>query len=308
MTTTTTRRPVTLDERKASAELRAAGAATQGYRMQRDAGGAHCAAPEGTARMVGFPATIRAKKVTYNDQELVHLQGVASVYDVRYEMWDMFGPYEEIVDAHAGDETLASDPDVSYLVNHKGLTMARTVNPMPGKLPTLLLANVDVPEYATTGLGNDAYVNPKRHDIADLVTAVDDGLITEMSFAFMIEEGWWSDDWMTYKITKFDIHRGDVSAVNYGANPYTSVAARQQEILRDVARMPAGAARAALRELMGRSDVGIDVLYRAYAAGAAQDRALSVAAAEARIGGGPSEARGRSLTLVEAMLAEDGEF
>ena len=77
---------------------------------------------------------------------------------------------------------------------------------------------------------------------------------------------------------------------------------------RDVARMPAGAARAALRELMGRSDVGIDVLYRAYAAGAAQDRALSVAAAEARIGGGPSEARGRSLTLVEAMLAEDGEF
>jgi len=302
----TKRRPATLDERKAAAEARAKGAATTGYetaRQRRDAGQLTTPMPpEGGARQVGFPAQLRAKKVTYNDQELYHLQGVASVYDIRYEMWDMFGPYEEIVDGHAGDETLASDPDVAFLVNHRGLTMARTVA-MPGKLPTLALGNVDVPEYATTGLGNDAYLNPKRQDVSDLIIAVDDGAITEMSFAFMIEEGWWSDDWMTYKITKFDINRGDVSAVNYGANPYTSVAARQQEILADVARMSSGPARAVLRHLMGRTDLGVtrDMLYRAYEQDRADAPAPSAAATVPQQGGG------RTLALVKARLIADGD-
>jgi len=307
MPTMTKRRPATLDERKAAAELRAAGAATNGYETQRQrrlsaATTATAMPPEGGARQVGFPAQLRAKKVTYNDQELYHLQGVASVYDIRYEMWDMFGPYDEIVDGHAGDETLASDPDVAFLVNHRGLTMARTVA-MPGKLPTLALGNVDVPEYATTGLGNDAYLNPKRQDVSDLIIAVDDGAITEMSFAFMIEEGWWSDDWMTYKITKFDINRGDVSAVNYGANPYTSVAARQQEILADVARMSSGPARAVLRHLMGRTDLGVtrDMLYRAYEQDRADAPAPSAAATVPQQGGG------RTLALVKARLIADGD-
>jgi len=256
---------------------------------------------------MGFPATMRAKKTTYNDQELYHLHGIASVTNTTYEMWDMWGPYDEVIDGGAFDTTLAADPDVAFLTNHRGLTMARTVA-MAGKKPTLLLAmedtHVDATDEDVPGLGTNAYVNPKRTDVSDLVIAIDDGAITEMSFAFMIVEGWWSDDFLTFKITEVDIDRGDVSAVNYGANPYTSIAARQREILADIARMPAGAARAAFRELAGRSDLDLDTLYRAYAAGDAADQATPTRAATAAAAT-TSRGMGRSLSHVEALLAED---
>jgi hypothetical protein len=141
--------------------------------------------------------------------------------------------------------------------------MARTLA-MAGRQPTLLLGMVEGPEPTDNGLGVDAYVNPARTDVQDLVTAIDDGNVTQMSFAFMLIEGWWSDDFETFKITEVDIHRGDVSAVNYGANPFTSIEARQQEILADVRNMPASAARAAFRELMARNDLDLDTLMRAY--------------------------------------------
>ena len=46
-----------------------------------------------------------------------------------------------------------------------------------------------------------------------------------MSFAFMIDGGEWSRDMDVFRLTGVNLHRGDVSAVNYGANPYTSIAA-----------------------------------------------------------------------------------
>lgn len=315
MSTMTRRRPATDEERLYAAERRAAHAATAGYRTQRDAARGGVGVPEGPARSLGFGAALRAKKVTYNDQQLVHLRGIASVFDTKYEMWDMWGPYDEIVDGHAADKTLAADPDVAFLVNHRGVTMARTVA-MPGKQPTLLLGVDDVPGMDVTGLASDAYLNPKRQDVADLVIAVEDGQVTEMSFAFMIEEGWWSDDFMTFKIAEFDIHRGDVSAVNYGANPYTSIAARQREILADVAAMPAGAARAVLRELMGRTDISVDTLYSAFWAGVDEDRARAAkerasaedaAPAAAEDVPGSTRGPGRSLTHIAALLADDDE-
>ena len=76
-----------------------------------------------------------------------------------------------------------------------------------------------------------------------------------MSFAFLLEEGWWSDDFTTFRISKLDIHRGDVSVVNYGANPYTSIEARQRETLADLEHAPVGVARAALARLAGRNDL-----------------------------------------------------
>jgi hypothetical protein len=42
-----------------------------------------------------------------------------------------------------------------------------------------------------------------------------------MSFAFRIESGQWSPDYTEYRINRYDIHRGDVAIVGYGANPYT---------------------------------------------------------------------------------------
>jgi hypothetical protein len=36
----------------------------------------------------------------------------------------------------------------------------------------------------------------------------------------------WSPDWMQYRIEEVDLHRGDVSAVNFGANPFASSGTR----------------------------------------------------------------------------------
>lgn len=196
--------------------------------------------PNGESRSHPFPAELRVETVIWQEQERVRLVGTASVTEKRYPMWDMFGPYDEIVDQNAFTDTLARKPDVSYLVNHRGLTMARTAN------GTLLLSS------DSKGLQTEAFVNPKRADVADLIIAVQDRDITEMSFAFRIDEGEWNEDFTEFRILQVDLDRGDVSAVNYGANPYTSVAARQAEVMEDVRRLPEGAQRAAVAELQER--------------------------------------------------------
>jgi HK97 family phage prohead protease len=161
-------------------------------------------------------------------------------------MWDFFGPYEEIIDRVAFDKTLAANPDVSFLENHRGLSMARTTN------DTLALCMGDL--SGRTGLKSDAWLNPKRSDVSNLVIAIEDRIITEMSFAFMLNEGWWSEDFETFKITEADINRGDVSAVNYGANPFTSISARSaRDIMRELDNLPLGAARAAMSRLSDRT-------------------------------------------------------
>lgn len=181
-----------------------------------------------------FGAELRAETLIWNDSERIRVQGYASIVGRSYKMYDMFGEYREIIQPGAFDETLAAKPDVAFLLNHRGVTMARTTN---GSLEL---------EADSKGLRSLAYLNPKRTDVRDLVTAIEDKDITEMSFAFMIEDGEWDEDYTRYQINKVNIDRGDVSAVNYGANPYTSIQARQNEIIQAFARIPRGAQRAAM--------------------------------------------------------------
>jgi HK97 family phage prohead protease len=195
------------------------------------------------ARMLPFTAKeLRAQLVDREGKQFYRVDGYASITERAYEMYDFFGVYEEIIDGRAFDKTLSAKPDVAFLVNHRGVTMARTTN------GSLDLA-VD-----SLGLRSTGYLNPDRQDVRDLVSAIEDRLITEMSFAFMLEEGEWSEDFMTFRITECNIDRGDVSAVNYGANPYTSIAARSQEIMRDLEHLPRGMVRAAIDVLQHRDD------------------------------------------------------
>lgn len=191
------------------------------------------------ARLEPFGATWRHQPVQLDGKTFTQLDGYASVVELEYEMWDMWGPYGETIEAGAFDETLAAGPDVAFLTNHKGLTMARTKGD-----PATLTLDVD-----PRGLHSLALVNPARTDVSDLLTAIDDGNITEMSFAFMILDGEWDDTYEHFRILKVDLDRGDVSAVNYGANPYTSIAARSREIMRELTSMPAGFQRSALARL-----------------------------------------------------------
>lgn len=199
------------------------------------------AIPCGAGRSQTFKAPqLRGQTVERDGKSFYELDGYASVTEVGYEMYDMFGPYTEVIDAGAFDETLRSDPDVAFLLNHRGLTMASTKN------QTLELS-VD-----ETGLHSLAWLNPTRSDVKDLVSAIDDGLITEMSFAFRITDGQWSPDWSEYRIKAVDLNRGDVSAVNYGANPHTSIMARQNELMAQVEQLQGAALAAAYERLAQR--------------------------------------------------------
>lgn len=171
------------------------------------------------------------------------VEGYYTVYERGYEMWDEHGPYVEVVSAGAGDKTTRANPDVVFLVNHRGLALARTT------ANTLDLWSDE------TGGGNRAWLNPQRDDVKRLVLGIEDGNVTEQSFAFLIESGRWNADFTQYRIDVYDLDRGDTSAVNYGANPQTSIAARAREILDELDHLPAGAARAALDRLHHRSDL-----------------------------------------------------
>ncbi len=150
---------------------------------------------------------------------LLDFHGVASAYEAPYEMWDMFGPYNEVVSAGAGARSMArSDLDVPFVLGHDQLRrMARTLN------GTLTLTETD------EGLIVDApALDPTDVDVAYIAPKLRAGLIDEMSFAFRIVRGMWSPDYTEYRIEEYDIHRGDVAIVGYGANPTTSGALRSQ--------------------------------------------------------------------------------
>lgn len=224
---------------------------------------------------VRFGSELRAKKVDRDGQQYYFVEGYASVFERGYEMWDMFGPYTEVVSAGAADKTLDAKPFVVYRFNHAGTPMANTQN---GRLE--LFAD-------ETGLGDRAWLNPKRDDVDLLIKAIDDQDITEQSFMFQITSGHWSPDYTEYRIDEFDLDRGDVGPVTYGANPHTSVAARSGDWLAMLPNVSPLARREAFQLLSSQPEL----------AGRGEPKTPAPPAA--------SLTMGRSLALVEAELLAD---
>lgn len=146
------------------------------------------------------------------DGEPLLFRGYASVTERAYEMWDMFGPYNEIVSAGAFDATLKRDGlDVPLVLAHDSLRrIARTTN------GTLSLSVDD------NGLLVEARLDPSDVDVAYIAPKLRAGLVDEMSFMFRIDSGQWSPDYEEFRINAVDIHRGDVAIVGYGASPHTA--------------------------------------------------------------------------------------
>ena len=163
--------------------------------------------------LVPAKVELRAK----GDSDRLDFHGIASVTERGYEMYDAFGPYTEVVEAGAFADTLArADLDVVLVLGHDSMRrIARTKN------GSLVLAETD---EGLDVLASD--LDPSDADVAYIVPKLRSGLIDEMSFMFRIESGQWSPDYSEYRITRVDIHRGDVSIVGYGANPHTSASLR----------------------------------------------------------------------------------
>lgn len=190
--------------------------------------------PSSDLRSEAFSAQLRSSIVEKDGKEFVQFAGVASVVETWYEMYDFWGPYSEKVARGAFDKTLAAMPDVAFLLNHRGTTMART------KVSRTLRLWTD----DSGSLAMEALCNSQRQDVTDLRHAVDDGDVDQMSFAFRITDGLWSQDFTEFIITEVDLDRGDVSAVNYGANPFTSISARSKQALASVDELPVPVLRA----------------------------------------------------------------
>ncbi|MBP6570918.1 MAG: HK97 family phage prohead protease [Gemmatimonadales bacterium] len=171
-----------------------------------------------TVRASAAPATASVRAAADSGSALPeNVFGIASRTEVGYEMWDMFGPYTEVVDREAFDGTLAAEPLVEFALNHSaggGAPMAHTRN------DTLTLSVTD------EGLAYDAHVDTTRTDVSDMVKALQRGDLAEASFKFRIVRGQWSPDYSEYRILEVDLNRGDVSAVNFGANPTATSGAR----------------------------------------------------------------------------------
>ena len=180
-------------------------------------------APEESARSAMLaPAALSVREAGESGDGLI-FQGVASVTERAYDMWDAFGPYAEVVDRGAFDNTLAQpDLDVPLVLAHDQMRrIARTTN------GSLRLSMTD------EGLGVDADLDRRDLDVAYIEHKLRAGLIDEMSFAFRIVNGQWSPDYTEYRITEVDLHRGDVAIVGWGANPHTTANLRQQPAHRE---------------------------------------------------------------------------
>jgi HK97 family phage prohead protease len=179
---------------------------------------------------------IELRAATDPESTLVDFYGHASVTNKPYEMYG--GPdkggWNETVDRGAFKKTLSEKPDVAFLVNHEGLTLART------KAGTLTLAEDGV------GLEVKASLDTRVSLVNDLVVLMEQGNLDEMSFAFRIvrqkwldadgeEVPWWDMAGIDRHITEVSIQKGDVSVVNYGANPYTDASLRSlDEAIREL--------------------------------------------------------------------------
>lgn len=147
------------------------------------------------------------------------LTGYASVFDKGYEMYG--GPdkggWTEFVDRRAFDETLKRKPDLHLLINHEGMPLART------KSGTLHLSTDSV------GLKVQAELDRSDPDVQRLEPKMTRGDMDEMSFAFRTIRHEWNADESERRLLELNLDKGDVSVVNFGANPHTSVGLRSAQ-------------------------------------------------------------------------------
>ena len=139
----------------------------------------------------------------------VRVVGYASTYDQPYPIWGgpEAGGFMETIAAGAFDKSVRERDDVRFLLNHDGVSLART------KSGTMTL------EADEIGLLVDADLDPGSPIVAGLRSAMGRGDMDQMSFAFEVTQQQWSPDWSERRIT--EVRLFDVSVVTYPANDQT---------------------------------------------------------------------------------------
>ena len=234
-----------------------------------------------------------------SDGNTLRLEGYASVFDKPYEVNG--GPngngWDEIVTRNAFQRTLSESPDVHLLINHDGLPLART------KSGTLRLGT------DSTGLLVDADLDRRDPDVQGLEIKMARGDMDEMSFAFRVKKQSWSADDTVRSLDEISLHKGDVSVVNWGANPNTSA-----KILRNAVRMLANGdideeQLAELRAMSDEVDRAVDALRSTRTVidlGAAKDGIFSAAEVRAVIDAGEPDDSPLAQAVHDLVANTDG--
>jgi Escherichia/Staphylococcus phage prohead protease len=144
------------------------------------------------------------------DDGTIVLSGYGSVTETPYPI----GFYDETVVRSAFKRTLAEGCDTQFLVNHSGGPLARTTT-----------GSLDLDENQR-GLWYAARLQPWDPDVASIRPKLERGDLSESSFAFLVREQEWDADFTKRALLDVSLHRGDVSVVNYGANPATTASLR----------------------------------------------------------------------------------
>lgn len=143
------------------------------------------------------------------------IEGYATVYNYPYEIGDLdAGGFTERIAAGAAAKS-AREADVPLLMNHQGMTLART------RSGTLELESDDI------GLRVAASLDERNPFAAAAISALERGDIDEMSFAFRALRQQWNDDYTERTITEVKLF--DVTLANKGANPATLVRVGTQD-------------------------------------------------------------------------------
>ncbi len=237
--------PNTLERSQDAAQKRAAAVRALADRPSHR----RCAeAPTSGARVTARVSEIRLSEPSTSG--IVRFDGYASVTEQPYEMWDWYGPYEEVVRAGAFRQTLLqSDLDVPFVIVHDQIRrMARTI------MGTLHLEETD------HGLHVGADLDTRDSDVAYIVPKLipnesGHSLVDEMSFAFRIIKGLWAPDYLQYDIEQVDLHRGDVAIVGYGANPYTAGSGLAEDLPSPPAQLAAEAPSKRGVDLISEADI-----------------------------------------------------
>lgn len=163
-------------------------------------------------RVVMLP-DIQFRTIKRDDEEAndYRVEGYATTFDDPYVLYEFDGvKYMEQIDKNA--LTGADLSDVIMLYNHTGMVYARLSN------GTLTIQPNEKGLYITADLSS-------TQESRQMWEAINAGLVTQMSWAFTIEEESYNEKTHTRTILKVrKVY--DVSAVSLPANPNTDISAR----------------------------------------------------------------------------------
>lgn len=161
-----------------------------------------------------YRAILQPFQIPQNEKRIesdFYVEGFATTFDKPYELYEWDGiKYYEAIDRHALDEADLSD--VIFQYDHGGKVLARQTNKTLGIEPT------------EKGLFIFADLS-KSIAAKEMYEEINNGLVTKMSWAFVVQEDKYDRDTRTRTITKIK-KVYDVSAVSIPANGDTDISAR----------------------------------------------------------------------------------